>query len=55
MTKRFIAAWAARPMRALALIAALLVAVGSAGCVTCHCRPLANGDCTCPSSAPGAR
>ena len=54
MTKHFVEGRRLHRMRVLTGIAALLVALGAAGCVTCHCRPVVNGDCTCLQPAPGA-
>jgi hypothetical protein len=53
MTKRFVEGRRLHPMRVLIGIAALLVVL-AAGCVTCHCKPALNGDCTCQRPAPGA-
>jgi len=40
--------------RYLGLVAALLIALVAAGCVTCHCTPLIkNGDCSCNQPVPG--
>jgi hypothetical protein len=54
MTKRFVERRRLHPMRVLTGIAALLVVLAAAGCVTCHCQPVVNGDCTCQRPAPGA-
>lgn len=54
MTNHFTDALRLHPMRALTAIVALLVVLAAAGCVTCHCQPVVNGNCTCQPQAPGS-
>jgi len=41
-------------MRAASAIVMLFVVLTTTGCVTCHCQPVVNGDCTCVP-APDAK
>lgn len=54
MLNRFVDGLRLHPMRALTAIVALLVVLAAAGCVTCHCQPVVNGECTCEPPGPGS-
>ena len=47
MIDRLVAAVLQRPLKVLTAVMAFVVALATAGCVTCHCQPVVNGDCTC--------